>query len=242
MIITAEQKMAEIIVANHHLLSIVNRFGIHLGFGEKSVQEVCDDYKINVTFFLEIANAFNNPDFFPMKNLSSFPLKLIIEYLYKAHDYYLSIKVPEIMYLISQLKENEKGKNAKAILLMQTFFNEYVAQLRDHIKREETVVYPYILDLERAFELNQPAHWERFRQQYNFTIDQYERDHEDIEEKIFDIKNLIIKYIDPQEQYISYFKLLGQLAHLEDDLNDHTEMENKVLIPRVRLMEKHLKA
>ncbi len=241
MIINTNTKMADVIIQNHHLLSIINRFGIQLGFGEQTVAEVCKLYDIQVDFFLEIVNAFNNPDFFPKKNMYLFPLELIIEYLYKAHDYYINIKVPEIKILIQKASKTQDEKTKKAVLLIQAFFDEYAQQLKNHIEREEHRIYPYILELEKVSEHKNVAEIAEFKSKYNFTIDDYAKEHEDIEEKLYDIKSLIIKYIKPQEDFIIYYKILGQLAHLEDDINDHSEMENKVLIPRVRLMEEAIK-
>ena len=97
------------------------------------------------------------------------------------------------------------------------------------------------MELENVFESKDPKKISDFRLKYSFNIDDYAQEHEDIEEKLYDIKNLIIKYIKPQDNYVIYFKILGQLAHLEDDINDHSEMENKVLIPRVRIMEEAIK-
>lgn len=240
MIVTPSMKMAEVIVQNHHLLSIINRFGIQLGFGERSVAEVCELYEIPVDFFLEIVNAFNNPDFFPMKNMNSFPLGLIVDYLFKAHSFYLDVKVPEIEVLIEKLLRSTDSESKKAVLLIQKFFAEYAQQLKEHIEKEEQEVYPYIMDLEKLYESNKMEDIANFTAQYAFRIDEYARDHEDIEEKLYDIKNLIIKYIKPQGDYVTCFKILGQIDHLEEDINDHSKMENKILIPRVRVMEAFL--
>ncbi len=35
-------KMGDLICENYALLQVMSRFGISLGFGDKSVQEVCD--------------------------------------------------------------------------------------------------------------------------------------------------------------------------------------------------------
>lgn len=48
---TKNSKMAEIILKNYQLLPIISRFGIKLGFGNKTVDEVCADKNVNATFF-----------------------------------------------------------------------------------------------------------------------------------------------------------------------------------------------
>ncbi len=240
MIVTASMKMADLIIQNHHLLSIIDRFGIQIGIGERTIAEVCEQHQIPVDFFLEIVNAFNDPSFFPKRNLDSFPLHLIVSYLFKTHSFYLELKIPEIERLIKKLLDSEKPETVRVASLIFNFFSTYTSQLRDHIAREEKIVYPYILKLEEVYESKDSAVMETFRKEFQFTIDEYERDHEDIEEKLYDIKSLIIKYVLPGEDYLTYYKILGQIDHLEQDINDHTEMENKVLIPRVRMMESFL--
>ena len=36
-----KMKLADVLLTNYKLLLVLNRFDIHLGFGEKSVEEVC---------------------------------------------------------------------------------------------------------------------------------------------------------------------------------------------------------
>jgi regulator of cell morphogenesis and NO signaling len=69
MLITKNIKMADVIHMNYFTLSVLNRFGIELGFGDKTVVEVCKKANIDVDFFLEIANAFVDKDYFPKKQL-----------------------------------------------------------------------------------------------------------------------------------------------------------------------------
>ena len=85
MIVTKDIKMADVVHINHFSLSILDRFGIELGFGNKTVEETCSMYNVDPDFFLEIINAFIDNDYFPKKQLQSFSVKLIIEYLQKTH-------------------------------------------------------------------------------------------------------------------------------------------------------------
>jgi len=240
MIITPTMKMANVIIQNHHLLAIIDRFGIKLGFGERTVNQVCEQYSIPVNFFLEIVNTFNDPDFFTKRNMDAFPLSLIVGYLRKAHKFYLEVKIPEIRELINAMLKTDNDKTKKAVYLIKNFFEDYASQLNTHIDREDKIVYPYVLLLEEAYETRNVDLLRDFIFKNDFKIEEYASSHDNIEEKLFDIKSLIIKYLEPDDNYVVSFKTLGQLAHLEDDINDHSDMENKVLIPRVKEMENSL--
>jgi len=90
MLLKRNTKMAEVIHSSYLLLPILERFDIQLGFGDKTINEVCSDYKVNVDFFLEIINSFHDHNYFPQAQLQTFPLKLIINYIQKSHRYYLT--------------------------------------------------------------------------------------------------------------------------------------------------------
>ena len=106
-------RMADVIHMNYLLLPILNRFDIQLGFGDKTIKEVCTDHHVNVDFFLEIINSFNDDDYFPQTHLQTFPLKLIIDYIQKSHNYYLNYKIPQIESLIGKLIEHSDTSQKK---------------------------------------------------------------------------------------------------------------------------------
>ena len=49
-------KMGDLICENYALLQVMSRFGISLGFGDKSVQEVCDMNQVDCNTFLIVVN------------------------------------------------------------------------------------------------------------------------------------------------------------------------------------------
>jgi regulator of cell morphogenesis and NO signaling len=235
--IQANMKMAEMIHVNYHLLMIISRFGINLGFGDKSVGQVCSENKIDVNFFLEIVNSYHNKNYFPKKHLQEFSLNLIVDYLRKSHNYYLNTKIPQITSLLNQLaKITNTGANP-TLKLIDTFFTEYKNELSVHIQREEDKVYPYVFGIEKAFmERNPDSNIVHQIKQY--SIDDYEYEHENVEDKLLDLKNILIKYIPvPVDSDLSQ-AILFELFRLEADLRDHARMEDKILVPKVKYMEK----
>ena len=57
-------KMSDLIQANYRLLRVLPRFGIHLGFGDKSVAEVCRAQGVSMELFLLVCNISTFDDFF----------------------------------------------------------------------------------------------------------------------------------------------------------------------------------
>jgi len=237
MLIAQEMKMAEVIHVNYHLLPIISRFGIQLGFGDKTIAQVCRDYSLDVEFFLEILNSYHDRKYFPKKHLQGFPMKWILDYLHKSHDYYLLIKIPQIEQLLEQLSGSGNSTRVKSFQLIDKFFREYKKQLSEHIQHEEEKVYPYVYEVEEAYrnKLKPPA---LIRKINEYSIDDYETEHDNVEDELFDLKNIIIKYLPQPADTDLCHSILIELFRLEADLKDHARIEDKVLVPKVRFMEK----
>ncbi|UCG27829.1 MAG: hemerythrin domain-containing protein [Bacteroidales bacterium] len=239
MIIRQDNKMADLIHMNYLLISVINRFGIDLGFRDKTVFEVCREHHIDVRFFLEIVNAFHDKDYFPDEDLQDFSIRLIVDYLAKTHRYYLDEKIPEIEQLIDEMV-NTCFNQTDNLNMLQKFFKEYKEELAHHTKREDEVVFPYAIHVEKAFTRGK-ADPDLKNQMNGYSITDYINEHDNIEEKLFDLKNIIIKYLPPPKNRALCNKVLSELFNLEKDMNDHSRIEEKVLVPKVIVMEKQLR-
>lgn len=232
-------KLADVIHHDFNLIPVIHRFGIQLGFGDQTIEAICQDKDINIEFFLTILNAFHDPQYFPKKHLQSFPASMLVDYLRKAHHYYLNDKIPEIESLINQMTENEQ-MNKETYLLMKNFFNEYEKEFSSHTDREENQVYPYIIALEEAIQ-NASVDEAILKRMDTYSINDYESEHDNVEDKLFDLKNIIIKYLPVSKNDKLSFQILRELFALEKDLNEHARIEDMILVPKVEAMELTLK-
>ena len=239
MIITPTTKLADALHENILLLPVLNRFDIHLGFGNKTVEQVCLEHHINVQFFLEIVNSFLDTEYFPKSGLKTFPIRLIIDYIIRSHTYYIKFKFPQIKNMISKLIENANLENKKSYELIQNFFNEYADEFVEHTDKEEKDVHPYVLTIDEAYQKKEITK-EIISRVKKDSIKHYVDDHDNVEDKLFDLKNLIIKYLPPANDYTLSNAILYELFRLERDLNDHARIEDKVLVPKVQLLEKQI--
>jgi regulator of cell morphogenesis and NO signaling len=234
--INKDFKMAEIILRNHHTLPVIQRFGINFGFGDKTVEEVCHSEEVNLDFFLEIINAFLDYDYFPQKKLQSFSVSLTVNYLKKTHENYLAEKIPFIESLINELISNS-GKEKAKFMLLKKFFKEYKEEFIAHIHREDDLVFPYALSVENAFLKKNTKVLPDIYSMQNFI-----GEHDNIEIKLTDLKNIIIKYLPPTGNNKLCNSILNELFELEKDLRDHSRIEEKIMVPKVLEMENYLKA
>lgn len=227
--------MSDMLHSNINLLPVVNRFGISLGFQDKSVEDVCAEQHIDMNFFLAIVNAFHQHAYFPEDELQSFSLNLIIEYLRKSHQDFINVSLPNIESLLIKLVESSKSDDLKII---QTFYNKYKEELLDHINDEEENAFPYVLELQRAYDNNVKPLPKNIA---NYSIQSFEKEHTNVDEKLFDLKNIIIKFLEPKYDQIDCNEFLFKLFQFERDLTDHARIEDNILVPKVVKIEYFLK-
>jgi regulator of cell morphogenesis and NO signaling len=147
----------------------------------------------------------------------------------------LEEKVPEIEAYIDQLKNNN-DLDTETFLLLKNFFGDYRKELTNHINNEEERVYPYVQKLEDAINSGKISD-SIIKEMKAYSITDYEEDHDDVEAKLYDLKNIIIKYLPSSENDSSYFNVLKELFMLESDLNEHSRIEDMILVPKVEAME-----
>ena len=102
-LINAECKLCEVILNEPSLIPVINRFGIVLGVGDKSIRTVCEEKKLDSEFFVTILNTFINEDYFPENRLKSFCAAQIVDYLTQTNAYYQQFQtalISTVAYLI----------------------------------------------------------------------------------------------------------------------------------------------
>lgn len=216
-------KMAELVISNPKLMLTLSRFGIELGFGDHNVKEVCEKANVNSTFFLLICNLYSNPDFIPTSDdIDSVDVKTILSYLSVSHKYYVEERIPHIEHHLNRIIEAcpERFGNT-----LQRFFKEYKKEVANHFKYEEETVFPYINSLCDN------------TQEKQFSIHEFESNHSNIEDKLDDLMNILIKYLPADIFPKERIEISLDIMDLSSDLNCHTLVEERVLVPFVESLE-----
>ena len=220
---TENTKMAELVISNPTLMLTLSRFGIELGFGDQNVKEVCEKAKVSPSFFLLICNIYSNPEFIPSKDdIKSVEANAILAYLSESHKYYLKERLPHIE---SHLKRIVEACPARYGNTINRFFNEYKDEVENHFKYEEEVVFPYIKSLCNNALIP------------NFSIREFESNHSNIEDKLNDLMNILIKYLPANIFPKERIEISLDIMEVTSDLSCHTLVEERVLVPFVEMME-----
>ena len=222
--------LADVVLYDERLLLVIERFGIPLGFGDKTIADICAYYELNTPLVLLIMNLFINPAILPGEELNEDMIPGLIDYLKHGHRYYLDEKLPYIGELIDRFIEHTENPDTK---LLRAFFKGYAKEVNEHMQLEDSTVFPYIRTLHQQVK-GQPHNEHLLR----YTIDDFAEHHSDIEEKLEDLTQLLIKHFPPTKDRFYRNTILFELFALHYDLNDHGRIEEQILVPLVRQLEK----
>lgn len=223
--VTAKMKMADVLTEYNVLIGLFPRLGISLGFGEKNVAQVCQDDYVSLPMFLLISNVYTQDSYLPeVEELKQCPIEDIVRYLANSHKDYLQYKFPHIEQHLSEVVAdwNEKYK-----ALITNFFFDYKKEVVAHFKYEEDEVFPYIENLVLHKVTKQNA----------LKRGAFDKQHTSIEDKLRDFTNLLIKYIPADVAQRERVDMLEDICLLSDDIEKHTLIEEKVLIPYIKVLE-----
>lgn len=226
-IFSPDIKMADLVEIDYRLLAVLSRFRIGLGFGEKTVAQVCGEAGVDADAFILICNMYSYAGYVPTGDaLKAADPMAVVEYLHTSHSFYMEDGFRALEQLMDRLVEPCPPGQKKIIL---DFFNGYRHEVKNHFHYEETVFFPYV----KSVALGNVSG--------DYSASKFEENHGNIEEKLSDLKNIVMKYLPSSCDRGLAADVLYALFSLSEDLQKHTNIENYVLVPIVNRLESHKK-
>ena len=221
----ADDRMISIIRDNYNILQSLGSFGISLGFGDKTVREVCESQGVDTYTFLAVVN-FTINGYRDSDDLDHLSVATLLKYLQASHEYYIDFQLP---FIRKELVEALDANDSLAGLIMR-LYDEYAHQVRSHMKFEEKTVFPYVESLLEG-ELRD-----------NYDIDTFSKHHGQTDSKLKELKNIVIKYLPSDGLHNNQLSAtLYDIYNNEDWLHQHVLVEDEIFIPAIRRLENRLR-
>lgn len=218
----AADRMSELVGDNYNTLLVMSRFGISLGFGDQTIEEVCRRNGVDVPTFLAIVHATIDPAYEPSPEEGPISVESFLRYLHNSHNYYLDYRLPELRRKLIEAIDGRHGDIAFAVL---RFFDEYVNEVRKHLHYEESKVFPYVRQLLGGVSNG------------DYSIDTFFSQHDQIADKLTELKNILVQYY-PSEDSFELNGVLFDIFSCEEDLATHNYIEDHLFVPLVRELER----
>ncbi len=215
--------VADLVEADYETLTLLSRFSLPLGFGDKTIDELCRISGIKTDVFLLTVNFIltGGIDNARLERVSPGD---VAEFLHNSHNYYLDYKFPHIRgNMLAALDPAQAQINP----IIVKYFDDYIESGKSHFEYEETVLFPYVARLERG-------------ERCGYSADDFLKRHDhDVEDNLSELKNIILRYYTTSVPYRMY-DVLVDICNCEADLKVHSEIENRILVPLLRRLEQTL--
>jgi len=220
-----EDKMLSLLRDNYNVLQSLGAFGISLGFGDKTVRQVCEEGGVDTFTFLAVVNLTIN-GYYSQSSVEHLDVPTLLHYLKASHDYYLGFQLP---YIRRELEESLDGDDNLGKLILK-IFDEYARFVTHHMKFEEKTLFPYVEGLLKG-ERND-----------EYDIETFSKHHDQTGDKMREVKSIIIKYLPSDSKRNNMLAAaLHDIYNLEEWLALHANVEDKIFKPAIERLEKDVR-
>ena len=210
-----QDKMISLISDDYRVLQVMSRFGIPLGFGDKTIERVCSDNGVDCKTFLRVVNFIKGEDQ-KETQIPNLSLESLLHYLKQSHIYFLEFCLPAIR---RKLIDAIELKDSDVSFLIIKLFDEYVESVREHMIEEENHLFKTV---ESAINLKHVT---------SDAYPTYSRHHEEVGSKLKELKNIIIKYSPSDARANLLNAALYDIYRCEEELGSHCRIEDMLLLP-----------
>lgn len=158
-------------------------------------------------------------------------LRELIDHILQVHHAYMHEALPRIKELVRKVLNAHGAYHGAMLRQVSDLFNALETELTSHLRKEEEVLFPYIVNAEahRQGGENKPSAC--FGSIGN-PIRQMESEHESAGAVLVQIRNATGDYTLPDDACPTFRALYEELERMEKDLHQHIHLENNILFPR----------
>ncbi len=162
-------------------------------------------------------------------------LSELVGHILDKHHVYTKEEMARLEPLIDKVI-SAHGENHPELRGLGGLFQQLCEDLKPHMFKEEQILFPYIVEMERSVVENRPAPLAPFGTVKN-PIHMMMMEHETVGDLLRELRALSSNYTVPPDGCISYQTLYQALEAFEQDLHQHIHLENNILFPRAIEME-----
>lgn len=220
-------KLADLIGTNHNIILLLPRFNIPLGFGDKSVREVCHACQVPVDFMLLICNLYTFNSYLPsVEDMKAVDMRPLVPYLKASHEYYLQERLPHIETHLHHIADRTEPRYGD---VLKKFYADFRNEIEDHFKYEESCDFPNLQRLQQGLR-PQPGVCSHLEQSHNALVD-----------KLNDLTQIVYKYLPGNVLPEETMELVFDILQLSADIQKHALIEEKILVPYFSWLERSVK-
>ncbi len=230
------QTVRDIALDQPTAIRVFEHFGIdYCCGGRKPLSEACAAGNLEVDAViaaLELAARGPAPN---TKDWSQASLESLSGHIEATHHVYVKTELPRLA-LLAEKVVHRHGATQAELPQIQTALAQLDEELTQHLAKEEAILFPHIVKLERALAEGSARPVSCFGTVAN-PIAMMTQEHDAAGALVAQIRSLSHDFATPPEACPTYHAFFDGLRDFERDLHQHIHLENNILFPRAIAME-----
>jgi len=216
---------------------VFEQFGIDYCCG--GAQTLADACKAAGCSVEEVTAALKRPgEAASEKDWRNVPLTELAQHIVDTHHAFTQAEISRLTGLIAKVVAAH-AQNHPELPRLQMTFAGLAEELREHMRKEEEVLFPYIAEMEQAVRIRRQPPEPMFGTVQN-PVAVMVMEHEASGQALKKICDITENYVVPADGCASYHALYQALPAFAADLHQHIHLENNILFPRAIELENDL--
>jgi len=223
----ATRTVGEVVAADFRAAAVFEQFGIDFCCsGRRTLGEACRAAAADPDTVVHALEALP-PAIETDDDAARWPISRLIDFIVSTHHAYVRSAMPAIVRHLAKLTDVH-GSRHPELSRVAACFEQVVADLGQHMLKEEQVLFPYVRDLAEFGDGGRTQ--SPFGTVAN-PIRMMEREHQEVGDALRIIRVLTCDYTAPDDGCTTYAIAMAELLQFERDLHRHVHLENNVLFP-----------
>lgn len=231
--------LSEIVTDNFHTAVVFEKYNLdYCCKGKKQFEDACKENNIDPNLVLIDLEKVNNNVAVNEQNYEDWAMDFLIDYIINNHHQYIRRMIP----LIAEHGEKAAvahGENHPELLKISEIFAVIYKDLRQHMLKEEQILFPFIKQIVQIKENNGQTEKPYFGS-VQHPIQMMETEHENAGDGFNEINQLSKNYKIPTDACPTYSAFYNALMEFEKDLHKHIHLENNILFPKAIALENEM--
>ena len=203
--------------------------------GRKPLAEACAAEKLEVDTVIADLEAAAKVVAPIGQDWSQAPLESLSGHIVATHHVYVKRELPRLAELALKVIARH-GATTPELRVIQTALARLDEELTQHLAKEEAILFPYIVSLERASATGTALPHGCFGTVAN-PIAMMTQEHDAAGALIAEIRRSSHNFVTPADACPTYHAFYDGLKDFEQDLHQHIHLENNILFPRAIVLE-----
>lgn len=192
--------------------------------GNKSLSQACTESGTAISHLIQQLDILAKTPVSGAMNFKEWDLGFLSDYIVNTHHKFVLKHLPELVFYTQKIADVH-GAHHNELIEVADLFGKINAELLQHLKNEEEVLFPAIKEAEKNAS-------PKVKSTIISEITRMQGEHEFAGGAMDKINVLTKNYQIPEDACNTYRVSLQLLEQFEDDLHVHVHLENNILYPK----------